>query len=992
MRHIADSVVIRCAPASLGRRRSILRPDAGAGRWHPLWRGATLLLAVLLCVCLAPGALARPDSAGVSAAPAAPHAIYAPFIQRADSFLSDTPIWAHAGKPAKHEVALFRATFTLDQPLAAPKLALFADTRYEVWIDGVWVGRGPARFTRRLREYDIHLLATLAAGRHVVAVLVQWAPNTRRSESTAPFLQGHLQGWARQGEIVVTRTGPGWAARLSPAWRADAAPVHTWGLIGPTELLDFRALPKWWMQPAFGDASWPRAVVMPQPARYQPRSIPLLANIPIAASVREVGLLSPGYALAERPPQPATIPFRAQARTTFTLETLATSVVSITQAIQIDGAPLAWGKRVGRPDVVFATRELTPGAHLLRFSGTQPLGLTYSASTNQIAGLAQPLQQGTNAGRRLLLAEPVSKASAVAVSAGDGLGLSFAGPPAYAILDLGRVVHGRVVAIISGPAGTVVDIGWDERLWQGKRPLPYPGSLHPEWNQTDSWVLDGQERAITTIDTRSGRYLMIAAWGAAKLTGLHVYEERYPTERLGSFSSPDALLNRIWQVGVDTLYPNMTDAYADPWRERGQWWGDGYVDDHANMAAFGDLQLLGRGITLMAEAVEQGRAKALAPNGDGNYSLDYAMHWVHSADDYRMRGGDAQILARVYPKIASFIAYLARYQRQDTGLLDIPYGAWSQTAYVDNIGSYNRYGQSTAINAQYYSTLLAAANLADNAGDPGSAKVWRRKATDVKNAITTYLYRSSEGQYITTIFDGRVYGPSTYAQAWAIAYDAVPVSERQRVADRLLALLSPDPSHPNMQIFGMFWTLEALGRTGRTDEAIALIKRYYGFMLDRGATTWWEHFNADKSYTASLSHGWGTSPTWFLTTYVLGARQTGPHSWSLRPAIGSLSQASGTLPLGDKALQVAWNSQRCGATEITIDAPAGTRGDVMIPFDGPTSLSLNGAVVWRDGRALAPDVAGGTNGARIALSGGIHRIVAQRGCYRSSDKDLDSLS
>jgi alpha-L-rhamnosidase len=721
-------------------------------------------------------------------------------------------------------------------------------------------------------------------------------------------------------------------------------------------------------------------VAVSRSAGFQPRSIPLLANVPIAASVREVGLLSPGYALAERPPQPATIPFRAQARTSFTIETLATSVVSVTRAIDIDGAPLVWGKRAGRPDVVFATRELTPGAHVLRFAGTQALGLTYTTSTSQIAGLAQTLQQGTNAGRRLLLTEPVSKTTAVAVSAGNGFGLSFAGPPSYAVLDLGRVVHGRVVANVSGPAGTIVDIGWDERLWQGKRPLPYPGSLHPEWNQADSWVLDGQERALTTIDTRSGRYLLIAAWGPAKLSGLRVYEERYPAEQLGSFSSSDALLNRIWQVGVDTLYPNMTDAYADPWRERGQWWGDGYVDDHANMVAFGDLQLLGRGIMLMAEAVEQGRAEALAPNGNGNYSLDYAMHWVHSADDYRMRGGDAQILGRVYPKIASFIAYLARYQRQDTGLLDIPYGAWSQTAFVDNIGSYNRYGQSTAINAQYYSTLLAAANLADYVGDTASAKVWRQKATDVKNAITAYLYMSSEGQYNTTIFDGQVYGPSTYAQAWALAYDAVPDSERQRVADRLLALLSPDPSHPNMQIFGMFWTLEALGRTGRTDQAIALIKRYYGFMLDRGATTWWEHFSADKSYTASLSHGWGTSPTWFLTAYVLGARQTGPQTWSLRPALDSLSQASGALPLAGKALGVAWNSQRCGATEITIDAPAGTRGDVMIPLDGPTSLVLDGAAVWRDGHALAPGVTGEAGGVRIVLPGGIHRLVADHTC------------
>ena len=38
--------------------------------------------------------------------------------------------------------------------------------------------------------------------------------------------------------------------------------------------------------------------------------------------------------------------------------------------------------------------------------------------------------------------------------------------------------------------------------------------------------------------------------------------------------------------------PNMVDGYTDtPWRERGQWWGDAYVQDYINRAAFGDMAL-----------------------------------------------------------------------------------------------------------------------------------------------------------------------------------------------------------------------------------------------------------------------------------------------------------------------------------------------------------------------------------------------------------------
>ncbi|MDQ4076479.1 MAG: hypothetical protein M3220_09565 [Chloroflexota bacterium] len=49
--------------------------------------------------------------------------------------------------------------------------------------------------------------------------------------------------------------------------------------------------------------------------------------------------------------------------------------------------------------------------------------------------------------------------------------------PRYVVLDLGRTVHGRVIMQVEGAADTIVDVGWDERLREG-RALPAPGSLH----------------------------------------------------------------------------------------------------------------------------------------------------------------------------------------------------------------------------------------------------------------------------------------------------------------------------------------------------------------------------------------------------------------------------------------------------------------------------------------------------------------------------------
>ena len=116
-----------------------------------------------------------------------------------------------------------------------------------------------------------------------------------------------------------------------------------------------------------------------------------------------------------------------------------------------------------------------------------------------------------------------------------------------------------------------------------------------------------------------------------------------------------------------------------------------------------------------------------------------------------------------------------------------------------------------------------------------------------------------------------------------MSYGIVPISDTHQVADSLLAMLSADPSQPNIGTYGMHWVLDALGKAGRVPEAVQIIERYYGRMLSLGAATRWGGFNGYQNYDGSLSHGWGSSPTWFLTSYLVGAQRTGKNTWQLQP-------------------------------------------------------------------------------------------------------------
>lgn len=910
---------------------------------------------------------------------------YLPLINHTHPFiLSAAPIWPTDTPPTGHAVALFRKLFTYPQGFEHLQLALFADTRYEVWVDGQFLGRGPARFTATYHEYDTYPLSNLKPGVHQIAVLVQWSPDLRRSESTTPYLQAVITGTQNAGLHVLEATSAQWKAHLSTAWQTQAAPVHPWQLIGYTELMDFRAFPWDWTRATFDDQTWPNAVPLALDLNritYRPRSIARLANLPITYTLLDAGHLNLGMETIEITPPltaqkgtaqkvaaPTILNFTAFDPTTLKLERL----TSPTASLYVDGTPLTWQTALAnRPDTQTTSINLDIGAHTLLLQKLPAEGFTFNYSTTNLAWDFAPMPQGLHAGRRLLLAK-YTRAPDVLTQTAASFTINTA--PSYFVLALPRTVYGRLVAQVTGPAGTVIDIGWSERLHPiTNRPAPYPGSLYPDWNQTDSWVMDGTSHELTTLDARAGRYILVAVWGGpVTFQNLQIVEERYPVTQNGTFTSSDPVLNQIWQMGVDTAAINMLDAYADPWRERGQWWGDAYVIDHLNQVAFGDQTLLRRGLKLMADGFIAGRPAAMAPNGNALnvHMLDYGMLWVHSLQEYLLRTDDRTFALQLYPTLLAFMAYLDTQTAPTTGLIDLPLVSWSQSAYIDTYGFYDRYGQSTALNSLYYETLRRAAWIATYLQDDLQANTWNITAPHIRNQINLTLYNPTTHQYAANRYQGKLHPGTVQAQAWALAYGIVPPDDIPTVTENLLALIPADPTHANISIYGFYWILEGLAQAGKMQDAVNLITLYYGPMLYQGAPTLKERFDSDLDFGSSLSHGWGGAPTWFLSTYVAGLQSTGPVSWRIEPALALFPSFTATLPLPTGVLALLWQTDACQTT-LTVLAPANTTGQLVLPTNVTSLIPL-------DGNSLSFEATG--EQMTVPLAGGSTTLLVNQAC------------
>ena len=91
----------------------------------------------------------------------------------AGRILMDSMIWTGAADEPAGVSVVFRKSFDLPKKPEKANLALFADARYILWVNGTYVDRGPSRFQPNGPQYDVIDLAPhLKAGKNALALLV----------------------------------------------------------------------------------------------------------------------------------------------------------------------------------------------------------------------------------------------------------------------------------------------------------------------------------------------------------------------------------------------------------------------------------------------------------------------------------------------------------------------------------------------------------------------------------------------------------------------------------------------------------------------------------------------------------------------------------------------------------------------------------------------------------------------------------------------------
>lgn len=201
-----------------------------------------------------------------------------PILQKAQWISADNPSW-----DLYNCYALFRRSFSLRKASRRAVLAITADQSYQLYVNGHYVCRGPARGFQSHWPYDkVDVAPWLKPGKNVLAVRA-YHPGISNFQYISRGFSGLLVAGSLDGKALVSDGH--WKCRRQKGITRGTLPASL--QLFPQEHIDLRAESPDWMQPDYHDEDWPRATYL-RPWNAEPwssleeRGIPFLTETPVS--------------------------------------------------------------------------------------------------------------------------------------------------------------------------------------------------------------------------------------------------------------------------------------------------------------------------------------------------------------------------------------------------------------------------------------------------------------------------------------------------------------------------------------------------------------------------------------------------------------------------------------------------------------------------------------------------------------------------------------
>ena len=498
------------------------------------------------------------------------------------------------------------------------------------------------------------------------------------------------------------------------------------------------------------------------------------------------------------------------------------------------------------------------------------------------------------------------------------------------MLDFGREVNGRVEFESDSDLPANINLQYGESEQEAMN-QPYLGMtpVHIAPHATAFGPKGAFRYALLRFETSES-----TTFRSIRLDGIY-----YPVQYQGFFRSSDDKLNRMWMVGAYTAHLCMQDDVWDaPKRDRGRWMGDLDVSGRTIEDVFDDHFLMEETLDrLIGEAPVTHHVDGMA---------GYSAFWITGETEYYRHTGSRKHLESVHDRLVQLMHYMETELDNRNLYVNsskaFPFVDWSPELEADTPEL------RRATQFEYYDGFRDGIYLLRELGDKQNADVFEKRAGDLKAAAQKYLLDASGS-----------FGTRWQTNAYAVLSDVADASQYDAIWRNSLS--SVGRIQYNALIitpYYNYYVISAMAKMGHRAEALDWIRKYWGGMIDEGATSFWEAYDpswykqdfhaallADDSagYQASLAHGWSSGVTPWLMEQVLGIQPRGPgfSQVDIRPDLLDLAWAQGGEPTPRGVLKV--DIRKDDSFKATVDLPSDTIARVSLPVSAPgQAITVNG--------------------------------------------------
>jgi len=456
------------------------------------------------------------------------------------------------------------------------------------------------------------------------------------------------------------------------------------------------------------------------------------------------------------------------------------------------------------------------------------------------------------------------------------------------VLDLGQEEAGFLEFELETTEEQTILIAYGEYLADGK----VPRRMGKRDFSVEYGTVIGKNVYINPFRRLGCRYLEVFCEKPIVLSYMGIRPTMYPVNVL-PYDPGTPRRKQIYDTAVRTLRLCMHEHYEDcPWREQALYAMDSRNQMLCGYYAFGETRFARASLWLFAQdRREDGFISDCVPAGIGLAIPSFCLHWYQEVLEYTEFSGDATLVQEIWGKLCSVLDAFYSYYDNDMGLIPCfdPQKYWNFYEWSgDFLSGKGRIAGSAdlIINCLFLRAIESMTYLAKRANLPFSLrelapalrknirKTFRRPDglffTDTEKthicelgcalAVLTGVADEKDAKVICKMLAGEDVGFATAKIPMDLAHTA-PAKDWTPADDETTWIM---PASLSMTTF----VYDALLQTDReqyADFVLHDIDARYGYMLDQGATTFWETMGGTHAFggAGSLCHGWSALAVYY---------------------------------------------------------------------------------------------------------------------------------